>query len=63
MNPLRLSLFALIFLAVLGMSQEAEAGLVEVYMNGAEDDLVVSEEDATVPFGTDITLQFYIKGA
>ena len=41
----------------------ANAGLVEVYMNGDDDDLVVSEVDTTIPFGTDITLQFYIKGA
>ena len=41
----------------------ANAGLVEVYMNGEDDDLVVSEVDTTIPFGTDITLQFYIKGA
>jgi len=41
----------------------ANAGLVEVYMNGDKDDLVISEVDNTIPFGTDITLQFYIKGA
>jgi len=41
----------------------ANAGLVEVYMNGDDNDLVVSEVDTTIPFGTDITLQFYIKGA
>ena len=41
----------------------ANAGLVEVYINGDDDDLVVSEVDTTIPFGTDITLQFYIKGA
>tara|TARA_B110000438_G_scaffold302652_1_gene361034 strand:- start:6209 stop:7324 length:1116 start_codon:yes stop_codon:yes gene_type:complete len=41
----------------------ANAGLVEVYMNGDDDDLVISEVDTTIPFGTDITLQFYIKGA
>lgn len=41
----------------------ANAGLVEVYMNGDKDDLVISEVDTTVPFGTDITLHFYIKGA
>jgi hypothetical protein len=36
MHPLRLSLFALIFLAVLGMSQEAEAESVDVYVNHAQ---------------------------
>jgi len=36
MFPLRLSLFALIFLAVLGMSQEVEAELVSIECPGCD---------------------------
>ena len=43
MHPLRLSLFALLLLAVLGLSQEAEAGLVEIRLN--DTDLTITEED------------------
>jgi len=41
----------------------ANAGLVEVYMNGSDDDLVVSEIDTSIPYGTNIILEFHIKGA
>ena len=36
MHPLKLSLFALLLLAVLGLSQEAEAESVDVYVNHAQ---------------------------
>jgi len=41
----------------------ANAGLVEIYMNGAKDDLVVAEVDTSIPYGTNIILEFHIKGA
>ena len=41
----------------------ANAGLVEIYMNDSKEDLVVAEIDTSVPFGTNIILEFYIKGA
>ena len=50
-------------LALLFMTGEADAGLVEIYMNGAEDDLVVAEVDTSIPYGTNIILEFHIKGA
>ena len=40
----------------------ANAGLVEVYMKGSKEDLVVAEVDTSIPYGTDIILEFYIKG-
>lgn len=40
----------------------ANAGLVEVYMKGSKEDLVVAEVDASIPYGTDIILEFHIKG-
>ena len=40
----------------------ANAGLVEVYMNGSKEDLVVAEVDTSIPYGTDIILEFHIKG-
>ena len=40
----------------------ANAGLVEVYMNGSKEDLVVAEVDSSIPYGADIVLEFYIKG-
>ena len=60
MHPLRLSLFALLFLAVFGMSGEADAGSVEVYVNDSED-LVTSEEGVTIPYGNFI-LTFHVGG-
>ena len=41
----------------------ANAGLVEIYMNGAKDDLVVAEVGTSIPYGTNIILEFHIKGA
>ena len=41
----------------------ANAGLVEVYMNNSKDDLVVSEVETSVPYGTNIILEFHIGGA
>ena len=60
MHPLRLSLFALLLLAVLGLSQEAEAGLVEIRIN--DTDLLITEEDTTVESETDIELFIRLKG-
>ncbi len=41
----------------------ANAGLVEVYMNESNDDLVITEVDPSIPYGTNIILEFHIKGA
>ena len=41
----------------------ANAGLVEVYMNESNDDLVITEVDPSIPYGTNIILKFHIKGA
>ena len=41
----------------------ANAGLVEVYMNESNDDLVITEVDTSIPYGTNIILEFHIKGA
>jgi len=41
----------------------ANAGLVEIYMNGAKEDLVVAELNTSIPYGTNIILEFHIKGA
>ena len=56
-----MSLFALLLLAVSGFSGEADAGLVEVYVNDSED-LVTSEEDVTIPYGTDFIVTYHIGG-
>ena len=50
------------FLAVFGMSGEAEAGLVGVYLNDSED-LVTSEEDMTLPYGENFSLTFHVGGS
>jgi hypothetical protein len=42
------------------MSGEADAGLVQVYVNDSED-LVTSEEDMTIPYG-DFTLTLHVGG-
>ena len=60
MHPLRLSLFALLLLAVFCMSGEADAGFVEVYVNDS-DNLVNAEEDMTIPYG-DFTLTLHLGG-
>jgi hypothetical protein len=40
----------------------ANAGLVEVYMNESNDDLVIAEVDPSIPYGTNIILEFHIRG-
>ena len=60
MHPLRLSLFALLLLAVLGLSQEAEGGLVEVYVNDV--DLVIAEDVVTVESETDFDVIIRLSG-
>ena len=60
MFPLRLSLFALLLLAVLGLSQEAEGGLVEVYVNDV--DLVIAEAVVTVESETDFDVIIRLSG-
>ena len=39
----------------------ANAGLVEVYMNDSDEDLVITEVDTSIPYGTNIVLEFHIK--
>ena len=41
----------------------ANAGLVEIYMNDSKEDLVITEVNTTISYGTDIILEFHIKGA
>ncbi|SVB19442.1 uncharacterized protein METZ01_LOCUS172296, partial [marine metagenome] len=53
-------LFALILMAF--TLPVASAGLVEVYVNNSEEDLVIAEEAVTIPYGKDFTLTFHVGG-
>ena len=55
-NMLLCFILSMLFLPV------ANAGLVEVYMNDSDEDLVITEVDTSIPYGTNIVLEFHIKG-
>ena len=58
---LQWSLFSLLLLAVLGILGNAEAGLVEVYINDSEE-LTESEEEFIISGGKDLNLEIRISG-
>ena len=61
MNSIRILWVIASFLAVIGISEEAEAGLVEISINDSED-LLVSEVDDVFQEGINLTLYIRLKG-
>ena len=59
---LQCSLFSLLLLAILGISGNAEAGLVEIYINDSEE-LTESETEFVIESGKDINLEIRLSGA
>ena len=61
MSILRNLSFMALLLVVIGISEEAEAGLVEISINDS-DDLLISEDEDVFQEGINLTLYIRIKG-
>ena len=61
MNSIRIIWVIASFLAVIGISEEAEAGLVEISINDSED-LLISEDEDVFQEGINLTLYIRLKG-
>jgi len=52
----------LCFILSLLLFPVANAGLVEIYMNDSDEDLKETEVNTSIPYGTNIVLEFHVKG-